>query len=409
MKLYVALILLIILFSTFQVSFSQGKPSQQVFEENSPQIITRDGKIPIKISTISDPGTNKTFVIRVVSPEGLSYKSNMNLQSDSLGFATRTLYYPDDFYGATTYQYGNYSIYIQDGETRNLIKSSSFEVSFATPETSDFWSKTLVPIIVVPVTAGLITFMYNYLSKKRDEEKAKQQKERDDTMSQKQKERDREKYLQEKKSDYFISLSPVYWHVVGNAASLIPSLCPSETQQQMSNTVSTGTQKAKEDPKKKYENNLKSFYFLICYMKARTELFEKIGSYFLDDPEAEKLLSKISTAIAIKLRDILGPLNMGKLQKLVPEKGNIADLESSIKSEEGKNLFKEFEEKWLKDNRIDDLVLLMKLYNVVFRAEINRFFKDWYSDHEKIEKMINEDKAEAEELTRKVEEKKLLP
>jgi len=162
------------------------------FVEIFPQTITSNEKTNIRISLILEPGIEKTFEIIVLTPNGKSYKSEIVLSGDSSKLVTGIAHFPDDFYesdeteGINNIIYsrmeGNYTVFVQDRDTKNILKSSYFQVFQPSTDTT-FVNTILIPGIILPGAGAGITYLYSLMAKRRDEKKAKLQKEMDNALA----------------------------------------------------------------------------------------------------------------------------------------------------------------------------------------------------------------------------------
>lgn len=362
-------ILLIIVFSMIAIPVSEEDTGQQILEKHSPQTITSNEKISITISSISDGNINKTFTIRIISPNGLATETGIILQPDSLGFSSKTAIYPNNFPGATTKEVGNYTILIQESKTGQLVKSSSFQVGKQWYDDLATSLLNLPPQIILAIAGGGITFGYNILASRRD----------------------RTKTLLEKKTTNFLTHATVYFQVINIGRSLIKSIYPEENPQfrivssdkiiNANILPSTGQQR---------NDNLRKFFLLIRYLQKRSMFYQKLGYNFLDNVRSERLLSEIYFLISEKLRAIFGTVEIEKIKNIISNEDALIHLNTSVENNnEAKELFGLFEES-LSSRKIDVVLLLISLHNYQILYDINRFSKDWYTNKKEHKKTLKE-------------------
>jgi hypothetical protein len=351
------------------IPVSEEDTGQQILEKHSPQTITSNEKISITISSISDGNINKTFTIRIISPNGLATETGIILQPDSLGFSSKTAIYPNNFPGATTKEVGNYTILIQESKTGQLVKSSSFQVGKQWYDDLATSLLNLPPQIILAIAGGGITFGYNILASRRD----------------------RTKTLLEKKTTNFLTHATVYFQVINIGRSLIKSIYPEENPQfrivssdkiiNANILPSTGQQR---------NDNLRKFFLLIRYLQKRSMFYQKLGYNFLDNVRSERLLSEIYFLISEKLRAIFGTVEIEKIKNIISNEDALIHLNTSVENNnEAKELFGLFEES-LSSRKIDVVLLLISLHNYQILYDINRFSKDWYTNKKEHKKTLKE-------------------
>lgn len=319
-----------------------------------PKVTNPGGNVTIKTSVILEPNATRNFVITVLPLEEPSHQYLLVLTADSYGFASETIYYPTNFSRASTLNVGNYTVYVQDAEKLTLIKSSSFVVTvfpIIPPEILAILDKFIFPATIAGIGAGL-TILYNSLSKNREIATSRHQ----------------------KRTEIFLSSSFYHWHVASYSKYLALEL------------------------NKRPRDSLKCFHYLIRFLQSHELLFEKVGSYFLDDPSGEALVNAIEANIFNRLTTDFGSLKIDRFKKIITKNECVTDLDKKLnENEEAKSLFVDFTG-WLNKEGLNELIFDLEFYCDAIDYEINKLFRNWYTKKKGINEKLQGLKEKIENI-----------
>ncbi|EIJ65440.1 hypothetical protein BD31_I1658, partial [Candidatus Nitrosopumilus salaria BD31] len=244
---------------------------------------------------------------------------------------------------------GNYTVFVQDGDTKDVIKSSNFQVTEVSTDTT-LINTILIPGIVLPGAGAGITFLYSILSKKRDETKNELEKKKDDALAMSKYRMDR---VNIKFNDYIDLMN-------------------------YSNQIASYTNRF---PQGDEINNVKLFLSLLKFSEL-DEKFVARGDLLLTDQDAEDVISQLSHALARKIfgifqnepdywkfRDLNSSRSVARMLKLVKRPNSGYD-------EHFCSVINWFSNLCPKDKK--SLESLAKSIDELLLYELNLVYDNWY-------------------------------
>ena len=393
---------LFLLFMEHPMSFCQEQTmTSHVLLEVSPETLSPDEGVSVKISTTLEPNSTASMAVWFVPPHESGQRYQLDIQTNSFGFATETIDYPSDIINSSNLRIGSYGVLVQDLETGSLLEKATFEVE-AQEDFPSFISSIPSEIFFPAVAAligGFLTYWYNSLSHKRETRVA----------------------LNQKKAETFLVLRPHYSHVSRSlnqlavfAENRINSQLANQLKVKVNETqaalaladerhsaeVSKQVKSKLEDLENQLgilENRLGKdhfaservemdyqwcFYHLIIYARERKALIDKFGAYFLSDPRGERFLAEVEKNILARLRSVLTPIGFDQLGSILTQEQTFSDLELELaRYERAYHLYETFKN-WINNNNpekeIAQFIVDLKLYSNIMNYEIAKMFEQWY-------------------------------
>ncbi len=411
--------------------------TSNLFIEVFPETIHTGESVSLRISGIVEPNSIIDLIVRIVPPKEPVQEYEVQFTSDSLGFASHTLEYPNNASGrSSTEQPGNYTIFIQNVQTGILLESASFEVE-ESEDYLDLFSGLISGLqsevfftVLAGGIGGLLTYWYSILSAKRATKTA----------------------LTQKKAEGFLALRPHYSHIsrstrgvariadrqrklqLAKQKKVIISDREREKKLAEEKPSSEGSQmnakmeRRQEEERlqkeiRKLEQEIKElekelerlggkvdyneeeierdyefcFYNLIVYVKERNLLIDEFGAYALNDPRGETLVIKVEENIIYRLRQVFGNLGLDQIRLILSQGQTFTDLKDkiglSIRHNIAYELYEKFK-KWIKDESNAEEVELfirdLRLYANILEYEKTKMFNDWYPLKEGINQDLHE-------------------
>jgi hypothetical protein len=408
-EVYIIVITVNMLLCFIAVPQSFSQETSELFLEISPTTIEPGGTASTRISTVIESNSTKDVVARFVPPQGSAESiqiKELSLQPDSLGFATATVNYPNDFQPATTTrQPGNYTVIVQDKQTGMLLKRALFEVVVPKnffqrilESASDFPALVLFPVIAAAI-GTFITFLYNKRAASRDKKST----------------------LNQKKAEYLFTLKPHYgWlnNALGMMISTLQYLKPdrvggSPTMKEAIKKMIVGSNKGNKnagsndfsDQVEKMTESIEGeieerwlifFHALVLFLREQRKIgIAPGGWWFLNDSKEEELCRTLIDNINLAvMRDKEVGEVFPELLEILPEDKYFDYTKRKIKEKDPKvcSLYEKVKksiEAWSNTGEIDKFILELRLLMSVMQHQKAILIKDWYNKTKGVKAQIN--------------------